>query len=319
MKIKKIILSFLLIIIILSVIILTFYSGNVNKITKTDKIKVVVTNFTAYDFVRQVAGDNVELTMLVSPGVEAHSYDPTAHDLSLIQNSDIFIYIGGEVEAWVERILESTNLSKVRLVCLLDTVDLIEETDIEGIETTQKHEHEEQEFDEHIWTSPANAIKMVAGIERVMIEIDDENEKTYTENAQEYISKIRKVQSQIQDIVDNRVRNRLVFADRMPMQYFINEFGLEVSAAFSGCSTETEPSSSTIAYLVDKVKEEKIPVVLYIELSTGNIAKIISEETGCDMLRIQSLHNVTKSDFENGETYVSLMTRNLEVLKKALQ
>ena len=105
----------------------------------------------------------------------------------------------------------------------------------------------------------------------------------------------------------------------MPMQYFVNEFGLEVSAAFSGCSTETEPSSGTIAYLIDKIKEEKIPVVLYIELSTGNIAKTISEETGCEMLRIESLHNVTKNDFDNGETYVSLMTRNLDVLKKALQ
>ena len=114
-------------------------------------------------------------------------------------------------------------------------------------------------------------------------------------------------------------RDRLIFADKMPMQYFIHEFGLDVSAAFSGCSTETEPSSGTIAGLIDTVKKEEIPVVLYIELSTGNIAKTISEETGCEMMQIQSFHNVTKNDFENGETYVSLMTRNLDVLKKALQ
>lgn len=320
MKLKKIILSIILISIIISIVLLTFYSGNINKKTDTGKLKVVVTNFAAYDFVRQIAGDKVELTMIVSPGVEAHSYDPTAHDISLIQSSDLFIYIGGEVESWAEKVLESADTSEVKLLCLLDTVDLIKETEIEGIESKgEHHKHEEIEFDEHIWTSPANAIKMVNGIKNVIIEIDKKNEEIYKKNAEIYVSEIKSVQSKIQEIVDKKVRDRLIFADKMPMQYFINEYGLKVSAAFSGCSAETEPSSGTIAYLINKVKEEKIPVVLYIELSTGKIAKTISEETGCDMLRIETLHNVTKTDFENGETYVSLMTRNLEVLRKALQ
>lgn len=320
MKLKKIILSIILISIIISIVLLTFYSGNINKKTDTGKPKVVVTNFAAYDFVRQIAGDKVELTMIVSPGVEAHSYDPTAHDISLIQSSDLFIYIGGEVESWSEKILESADTSEVKLLCLLDTVDLIKETEIDGIESEgEHHKHEEIEFDEHIWTSPANAIKMVNGIKNVIIEIDKKNEEIYKKNAEIYVSEIKSVQSKIQEIVDKKVRDRLIFADKMPMQYFINEYGLKVSAAFTGCSAETEPSSGTIAYLINKVKEEKIPVVLYIELSTGKIAKTISEETGCDMLRIETLHNVTKIDFENGETYVSLMTRNLEVLRKALQ
>lgn len=320
MKLKKIVCSILLIAIILSIIMLTFYSGNINKKEETGKLKVVVTNFVAYDFVRQIAGDEVELTMLVSPGVESHSYDPTAQDLSLLQNANLFIYIGGDVEQWADKVLNSTDLSDVKLLCLLDTVDLIEAEHIDGAEEHgHNHEHEEVEFDEHVWTSPANAIKMVEGIESVISEIDSNNKTTYENNAKKYIDEIESVQSQIQEIVDNRVRDRLVFADKMPMQYFVHEFGLEVSAAFSGCSTESEPSSGTIAYLIDKVKEEKIPVVLYIELSTGNIAKTISEETGCEIMRIESFHNVTKNDFENGETYVSLMTRNLEVLKKALQ
>ena len=319
MKPKKIICSILLIAIIISIIILILHSGNINKKQETGKLKVVVTNFVAYDFVRQIAGDKVELTMLVNPGVESHSYDPTAQDLSLIQNADLFIYIGGDVEQWSDKVIGSTDLSDVRLLCLLDTVELIEKAHIEGAETHEHHEHEELEFDEHIWTSPANAMKMVEGIEKTISEIDSDNKTTYEKNAQKYISEIKDIQSKIQEIVDNKKRNRLVFADKMPMQYFINEFGLEVSAAFSGCSTESEPSSGTIAYLIDIVKEEQIPVVLYIELSTGNIAKTISEETGCEMMQIQSFHNVTKNDFENGETYVSLMTRNLEVLKKALQ
>lgn len=320
MKLKKIILSIILISIIISIVILTLCSGNTNKKTDTGKIKIVVTNFAAYDFVGQIAGEKVELTMIVSPGVESHSYDPTAHDISLIQSSDLFIYIGGEVESWAEKVLESADMSNVKKLCLLDTVDLIEETEIDGIETENEHHtHEEHEFDEHIWTSPANAIKMVNGIKKVIIEIDKNNEEFYNKNAERYASEIKNVQSKIQDIVDKRVRDRLVFADKMPMRYFINEYGLKVSAAFSGCSAETEPSSGTIAYLINKVKEEKIPVVLYIELSTGKIARTISEETGCEMLRIETLHNVTKTDFENGETYVSLMTRNLEVLRKALQ
>lgn len=318
MKLKKIILIFLLVVIVLSVIFLTFYSGKISKKIETNKMNIVVTNFVAYDFVKHITGDKVNVVLIVSPGVESHNYDPTAHDLALIENSDLFIYIGGEVESWATRIIETTDLSQTKLLCLLDTVELIEESDVDGAEKEEHHE-EQKSFDEHIWTSPANAIKMMQGIEKVISKLDEKNEQVYHENASKYISEIKQVQGKIQEIVDNKVRNRLIFADKMPMQYFVNEFGLEVSAAFSGCSTETEPSSGTIAYLIDKIKEEKIPVVLYIELSTGNIAKTISEETGCEMLRIESLHNVTKNDFDNGETYVSLMTRNLEVLKKALQ
>ncbi len=318
MKFKKIILIFLLVVIILSVIFLTFYSGKISKKIETNKMNIVVTNFVAYDFVKHITGDKVNVVLIVSPGVESHNYDPTAHDLALIENSDLFIYIGGEVESWATRIIETTDLSQTKLLCLLDTVELVEESDVDGAEKEEHHE-EQKSFDEHIWTSPANAIKMMQGIEQVISKLDGKNEQVYHENANKYISEIKQVQGKIQEIVDNKVRNRLIFADKMPMQYFVNEFGLEVSAAFSGCSTETEPSSGTIAYLIDKIKEEKIPVVLYIELSTGNIAKTISEETGCEMLRIESLHNVTKNDFDNGETYVSLMTRNLDVLKKALQ
>ena len=318
MKLKKIILIFLLVVIILSVIFLTFYSGKISKKIETNKMNIVVTNFVAYDFVKHITGDKVNVVLIVSPGVESHNYDPTAHDLALIENSDLFIYIGGEVESWATRIIETTDLSQTKLLCLLDTVELVEESEVDGAEKEEHHE-EQKSFDEHIWTSPANAIKMMQGIEQVISKLDEKNEQVYHENASKYISEIKQVQGKIQEIVDNKVRNRLIFADKMPMQYFVNEFGLEVSAAFSGCSTETEPSSGTIAYLIDKIKEEKIPVVLYIELSTGNIAKTISEETGCEMLRIESLHNVTKNDFVNGETYVSLMTRNLDVLKKALQ
>ena len=215
-------------------------------------------------------------------------------------------------------------------------MDTIEEKEVDGAEEHEheddehhdEHEHEDDEhhdehengaYDEHIWTSPENAIKMINALENTMEKIDSYNAETYKENADNYITEINKVDSEIKNIVSNRVRDRLIFADKMPMQYFIDYYNLKVSAAFDGCSTETEPSAKTIAYLQNKVREEKIPVVLYIELNPGTVAKTIANETGSTAMQIQTLHNVSLEDFNKGETWVSLMTRNIDVLKKALQ
>ena len=324
MNIKKTLLIILLLAII-AVVAATILIGS-NKIEKnTDKLKVVVTNFAAYDFVRQIAGDNVELNFLLEPGVEAHSYDPTAKDLVKIQEADIFIYIGGNVEQWADKILETINKNKTKTICLLDTVTLIPH---EHVESSEEHNHEHTEnnaFEEHIWTSPKNAIQIVGALANILSENDSKNSSIYKSNASKYIAQIKNVQAEIQKIVDNKKRNKLIFGDKMPMQYFLNEFGLTASAAFNGCSTDAEPSSSTIANLVEEIKEENIPVILYIELSNGKVANTIAENVkskynrDTEIMQIQSLHNVSKTDFENGETYVTLMTRNLAVLKAALQ
>lgn len=325
MKLKKTLLIILLLTIIGAVAIVMLIG---NKEIKKDKnkIKVVVTNFATYDFVRQIAGENIELQFLLEPGVEAHSYDPTAKDLVEIQEADLFIYIGGEVEQWAERILDTLNTNTTKTICLLNMVELLEEQEVNG---TEKHEHNNEEtinsFDEHIWTSPENAIKLVEELSNLLAQNDSKNAKTYKENAKKYIEEIKDVQSKIQNIVNNRKRDRLVFGDRMPMQYFLKEFGLTASAAFNGCSTDAEPSSSTIAYLVEKVKEENIPVILYIELGDGKVANVIAENVkskyniDVKVMQIQTFHNISKKDFENGESYVSLMNRNLDVLEKALQ
>lgn len=292
---------------------------------KTEKMNIVTTNFASYDFVRSIAGDNVNLTFLLGPGKEAHSYEPTAQDLITIQNSDVFIYIGGEMEKWSDKVLASLDMSETNVFCIADYVDKVEEKEIDGAEHEHEEKHHEEEeinaFDEHIWTSPNNAIKMVNALKEILIVEDKSNERLYTKNAEKYIAEIKILQSQIKEIVDNRVRDRLVFGDKMPMQYFLDEFSLTASAAFTGCSTETEPSASTIAYLVNRVKEENIPVVLYIELNTGRVANVIAKEAkgNVSTMQIQTLHNVSKEDFENGETYITLMSRNLDVLKKALQ
>ena len=326
MKLKKVILVIILIAIILVGIIAGVVLGKKNKTSNnnnTEKIKVTASNFASYDFLRAIIGDNdnIELTFLLGPGKDAHSYDPTAQDLITIQNSDLFIYIGGEMEKWADRVLLTLDTSSTKVICVADDIKTIEEQEIDGAEPEDEEDEEEGAFDEHIWTSPDNAITMVNTLEKSMEEIDSSNSSKYKQNAENYIAKIKNVDKQIQEIVDNKKRDRLVFGDKMPMQYFINYYKLQVSAAFSGCSTETEPSSKTIAYLVNKAKEEKTPVILYIELNNGKVANTIANEVGngCKAMQIQTLHNVSKTDFDNGETWVSLMERNLDVLKAALQ
>lgn len=322
MNFKKVILSILLILVILVAGFAILKSGK-HETKSSDKIQVVASNFASYDFLRAIIGENdeIELTYLLGPGKDSHSYDPTAQDLITIQNADLFVYIGGEMESWSDKVLNSLDNTDRKMICVSSDIETIEEQEIDGAEEEhEEEEHEEGAFDEHIWTSPENAIIMVNTLEKAMEEIDSENSEIYQENAKNYIAQIEEVDTQMQEIVDNKVRDRLIFADKMPMQYFINYYGLEVSAAFSGCSTETEPSASTIAYLEQKVKEENIPVVLYIELNDGKVAKTIANEAeNCQAMQIQTLHNISKDDFDKGETWVSLMTRNMDVLRKALQ
>lgn len=321
MNLKKIVLIVILVVILLLGGIAIFKGGKKEE-NSNDNLQIVVSNFASYDFLRAIIGDNsnVELTFLLGPGKDTHSYEPTAQDLIKLQNADLFVYIGGEAEAWSDKIIETLEFQKTKIICIADYVDKLDEEEIDGAEPEDEEEEEVGAFDEHIWTSPKNAIKMVEALEKEMAELDNQNSEKYNENAQNYIAQIEEVDNKIQETVDNKVRNRLIFADKMPMQYFVNYYGLEVSAAFSGCSTETEPSASTIAYLENKVKEENIPVVLYIELNDGRVAKTIAGEAGeyCQAMQIQTLHNISKDDFDNGETWVSLMTRNIDVLKKAL-
>ena len=326
MNIKKIILITIAIAIVAFVGFFIF-KGRDNRNEDSKKIKVISSNFASYDFLRAIIGDNenIELTFLLGPGKDAHSYDPTAQDLIKIQNADLFVYIGGEMEKWSDKVLEALEDTDNKVICIADDIETVKEKEVDGAEEEDDHEnedeHEEGAFDEHIWTSPSNAIKMVQTLEKAMEEIDSQNSSKYKENSEKYIAQIKEVDKKIQNVVDNKKRDRLVFGDKMPMQYFIDYYNLKASAAFNGCSTETEPSASTIAYLENKVKEENIPVVLYVELNPGKVAKIIATEAdnGCEAMQIQALHNVTLDDFKNGETWVSLMERNVDVLKKALQ
>ena len=251
MKVKKIIYIVLAISIIVGIgVAVVIGRSSYNK--SNAKYRVVASNFASYDFLRAIIGDNkdVELTFLIGPGKDAHSYELTAQNLITIQNSDLFVYVGGEMEKWSDKVLESIEKDNTKIICIADFVDKEEEQEIDGAEKEEEDDDEQDgAFDEHIWSSPENAIKMVNALEKAMEEVDNSNALKYKENAEKYITQIKEVDNKIQDIVDNKVRDRLIFADKMPMQYFIDYYKLKVSSAFNGCSTETEPSAKTIAYL----------------------------------------------------------------------
>ena len=318
MNVKKILWSIVLIlIIVLIVVVLAFAKKKIKN--NSDKILVVTSNYASYDFLRAIIGEDeeVEIKFLVGPGKEVHSYEPTTQDIVDIQKASLFVYIGGESEAWTDKVIDSIGESNKHLLKISDYVDTIDEQEIDGAEIHEQ-EHKHDSFDDHIWTSPSNAIKMVEKLEKELERINPVKSELYKENAEKYIAQIKEVDDQIKEIVSNRKRNRLVFGDKMPMQYFIEYYGLEVTAAFDGCSTEAEPSASTIAYLEKTIKEQNIPVVLFIELNNGRVAETLANETNSKAMQIQTLHNVSLEDFNNGETWVSLMKRNLNVLREAL-
>ncbi len=310
-----------------------FENGIKNKqatINQDNKLQIVVTSFPQYDFARAVAKDEADISMLIKPGVESHSYEPTPEDIQKIENSDLFIYTGGENDEWVEGILDSLDTSKTKLVKLEDCVTLIEEDETVGLEGVSTHSHDdyedsdhehssEIEYDEHVWTSPKNAIKIIEKIESVLCELDEEKQETYKKNAEEYISEINDIDAQIRNIVKHAKRKTLVFGDRFPFKYFVEEYGLDYKAAFPGCSDEMEPSADTISYLINFIKKENIPVVLHVELSNEKVANTLAEETNTKTMCLNAVHNVSQQDFEKRVTYVSLMRENIKTLKVALQ
>ena len=295
------------------------------------KIRAVATIFPQYDFLRQIGGDHLELTMLLKPGAESHSFEPTPADMITVSQSDLFVYVGGDSDAWVETILESVDVSEKEIVTLMDCVETVAEEDVEGMEThghAHDHEdedptaadgdHEEAEQDEHVWTSPRNAVRIVEKLRDALIAVDPENAGDYTQNAADYIDRLNRLDQEFQETVDTAKRHTILLGDRIPFRYLADAYGLDYYAAFPGCSSESEASAKTIAFLIDKVKEEKIPVVFSIELSNEKMTDSICEATGATKLQLHSCHNVTRDDFEQGITYLDLMERNVQALKEAL-
>ncbi|MDR1249695.1 MAG: metal ABC transporter substrate-binding protein [Treponema sp.] len=286
------------------------------------KINVVATIFPAYDFVREITGDRANLTMLLPPAAESHSFEPTPRDIITVQNCDVFIYVGGESDAWVERILESMDANHMKIITLMDCVDVVEELIVEGMQEEEEesdHGEEAAEYDEHVWTSPRNAQLIVWKIADALKSTDPANAAEYEKNAVSYIAKLTELDASFQEALRGAMRKTIIFGDRFPFRYFADAYGLSYFAAFPGCSTETEASAATVAFLIDKVRAEKIPVVFHIELSNERIADTICGETGARKLLLHAVHNVSKRDFEGGASYYSLMSANVANLRAAVQ
>ena len=292
-------------------------------------LDIVCTVFPAYDFAREIAGEKANVTMLVPPGSEAHSFEPTPQDIIRIENCDLLICNGGESEAWLEEILAGRE-KDIPALFMMDCVDALEEETKEGMQTTEhsheeheerdgheEHEHEE-EYDEHVWTSPVNASLIVSALCDRLSAIDPENGGFYRENAVRYQSELQKLDAAFRETVEKGKFDTLIFADRFPVRYFVEEYGLDYYAAFPGCTDDTEPSARTVAFLIDKVRSEDIPAVMYIEFSNEKMADVICEDTGCKKLLFHSCHNVSAQQLKSGVSYLTLMWGNLESLKEAL-
>lgn len=376
------------------------------------RLRVVTTIFPQYDFVREIAGDRVDLKMLLKPGEETHSYEPTPQDIIAIQKCDVFLYVGGENDAWVEDILESMpEDSDMRTLRLVDCVDTVEEEHVEGMKESPGHEHEHDhgeeddddydhdeadeigydhdeadeagythagaddvgyihdeadeagydhdevdlhdheteehdhaseeehwhadgdhdhdgtsgrtahtvhEIDEHVWTSPVNAMAIVDDIARLLAEEDEENAQWYADRAKSYQKKLVELDAEFREITEHASSHLLIFGDRFPFRYFADEYGLDYYAAFPGCASDTEPSAATMAFLIRKAREVQMPVILKMELSNANIANAVAEAAGAEVKVFYSCHNMTAQQFRDGESYLSMMKANAQTLKEVL-
>lgn len=299
-----------------------------SEVSASGKISVVTTIFPAYDFARQIAGDRADIAMLLTPGAESHTYEPSPEDIIKIQSSDIFIYTGGESDQWLRDILDSLDTSSMEIIAMMDCVEVVEEVLAEGMEAddaetgeavdSEEEGIEEPEYDEHVWTSPMNAIAIAGEIEASLCRVDNENSTYYGKRMSEYKKELTALDEEFREVVQSSTLNTVIFGDRFPFRYLADLYGLRYYAAFPGCSSETEASAATVAFLIDKVKEEDISVVFHIELSNEKLTDAICEATGAKKLQLHTCHNVTRADFDAGVTYVGLMAQNIRNLSEAL-
>ncbi|MBR3560114.1 MAG: zinc ABC transporter substrate-binding protein [Oscillospiraceae bacterium] len=286
------------------------------------RLRIVTTLFPYYDFARAIVGDRAEVTLLLSPGREAHSFEPTPLDAVTISRADVLIYNGGESEEWVDEMLDAAGEHIGTILNMMESVDALEEEFVEGMQGAEDEEPDEDsdeiEYDEHIWTSPANAAVLCQTICDALCEVDKGNSEVYQSNCAVYVARLNELDARFRALREGAARDLIVFADRMPLLYFCEAYDLRYRAAFHGCSTDTEPSLATLKYLIDKVAEEDIPVVYTVDLDSRRIAEVVAECTGAEIETLYSLQTVSRADFDAGETYLTMMERNLRSLERGL-
>lgn len=302
---------------------------------KGDKLSIVTTIFPEYDWVKQILGDKADqadVTMLLDNGVDLHSYQPTADDIIKISTCDMFIYVGGESDEWVEDALKEAMNKDMVVINLLEALgDDVKEEEVKDGMQEDEHEHdededhdheEETEYDEHVWLSLKNAAKLCGTIAGKLGEIDPDDKDAYTANANAYVEKLNALDGKYKEAVNAGNTKTLLFGDRFPFRYLTDDYGLDYYAAFVGCSAESEASFETVMFLAGKVDELGLKAIIQIESADGKIARTIKDSTKTKdqtILTLDSMQSTTSADVKNGASYLSIMEKNLAVLKDALK
>ena len=289
------------------------------------KLSIVATTFPEYDWVKQIAGaniDNIELTMLLDNGVDMHSFQPTAQDIVKISSCDVFIYVGGESDAWVEDALAEAVNKDMQVVNLMELLGglAVEEEIVEGMQTEEGEGEEgesEVEYDEHVWLSLRNAQIFVTGIADAMSKADPDNMERYQTNADTYRKALSELDSKYKEAVTNATRDTILFGDRFPFRYLLDDYNINYYAAFAGCSAETEASFETIVFLSGKMDELGLKYIVVIDGSDQSIAKTIIDNTSAGGQEILVMDSMQSTKTTDGVTYVTIMSNNLEVFTKA--
>ena len=296
--------------------------------TDSGKLKIVCTIFPLYDWVKSILGDqaeHAELTLLLDSGTDLHSFQPTAADILTVTGSDLFVYVGGESDKWVDEIFSTTESKAVRLN-MMETLgeSVVEEEVVEGMQGEEEEEDHgvpEIEYDEHVWLSLKNADKLCAAIQDALAKADPAHKDAYTTNCWDYRQSLADLDAKYTEAVNNAARKAVLFADRFPFRYLVEDYDLDYYAAFVGCSAESEASFETISFLAKKADELSLPVLLTTETSDGSIAETVkntSQSKNQQILVMNAMQSVTADKLNTGITYLQTMQDNLEVLKQAL-
>jgi ABC-type metal ion transport system, periplasmic component/surface adhesin len=309
---------------------------------KSDKIKIVCTTFPSYDWISELTAgvENVELTLLQDKGVDLHSYQPTADDMIKIKESNLFVYVGGESDDWVDDAIEDIHREDFSAISLMQILgenvkqeevkegmqaeDEEHDADEHDADEHEDHDHdaEEVEYDEHVWLSLKNAETICAVLADKLEEINPENKDKISENAKSYIEKLSALDAEYEKTVSSATNKTVLFGDRFPFRYLVDDYGIDYFAAFVGCSAETEASFETVAFLSGKVDDLGLNTILTIDKSDKKIAKTIvanSKEKSAKILTLNSMQTVDKKQIDDGATYLKIMQENLNVLKEALK
>lgn len=294
-----------------------------NTENKKDGISIVCTAFPQYDYIKNIIGSDDGLTLLLDDGADLHSYEPTAQDIIKIGSADLFVCVGGASDVWVEGALHSANNPELQTIALMDIVDTYEQEYVAGMqhesgEHIHAHNGDHSEEDEHIWLSIRNAAEITDYLCGIISKIDPDNSSLYRVNADKYITELNALDAEYTAIAENSARKIILLADRFPFRYLVEDYGITYFAAFAGCSSESEASFDTMAFLIDKTNELQLPYILTIEGSDGSIAKMICEETDAESLTLDSCQSVSSADIEQGASYLGIMKSNLEILREAL-